>query len=53
MKLFMLDDEKWHFINECSWQNRFRVKYLNKLNRKSIIHIIGEKILCLTECKRQ
>ena len=53
MKLFMLDDEKWHFINKCSWQNRVRVKCLNKLNRKNIIHIIGEKILCLTECKSQ
>lgn len=53
MKLFMLDDEKWHFINECSWQNRFRIKYLNKLNHKNIIHIIGEKILHLIEYKCQ
>jgi hypothetical protein len=53
VKLFMLDDEKWHYINECSWQNRFRIKYLNHLNSKNMIYIIGQKILRLTEYKRQ
>lgn len=49
MKLFMLNNDKWNFINQHTWQNRFRVKYLNRLNRHNPIYNIVECLLKVTE----
>lgn len=52
MKLFMLNNDKWNFINKLSWQNRFRVKYLNHLNRNNPFYNIIEWLLKATEQRR-
>ena len=49
-KWFWLDEERWYFINEGSWDNRFRVKYLNHLNSNNPIYKIGDMILRLIGC---
>lgn len=49
MKLFMLNNDKWNFINQLTWQNRFRVKYINHLNRHNPFYSIIEWLLKVTE----
>lgn len=49
-KLFWFDEVLWGSLNKFSWDNRFRIKYLNRLNKHNPIFKLGEIILNKIGC---